>query len=208
MTRFRCFASGPWPAKRQRSRRVRPFAPKQPPEPLSVPAQPAVSAPSDRPALLSPPAAHIPADEVALVRPYYAAHERTCAQHEAERRQRAAADRLTAWGADLGTLAPPCPSPPDLPTRPVRIRPGRPIPVPRPHDPQPPATVPAARPAVGHASRGSARPQSGPSAPIAHVTPPPGAPHSPLPDRLQHLPHLSRLRMKNQQQRKAQEVAV
>lgn len=151
----RWLCRGPWPAKRQRSRRVRPFAPEQPPAPLSVPAQPAVSAPSDRPGhsnipslpglpgpshrpspsalpdpwaltapspatasgrtQLAPPAEHVPADEVALVRPYFRAHERSRQADVDDLRQRTAADRLTAWGADLGALVAPLPSSPHRP---------------------------------------------------------------------------------------------
>ncbi|WP_017612259.1 hypothetical protein [Nocardiopsis salina] len=93
---------------RRRARRVRPYArplpavlpPAQTARPdTSSGARPAVpqrSAPTGtlaRPTL-NPPSEPVPADEVALVRPYYAAHEHDLAQ------QRALV-RLRAWGADL-----------------------------------------------------------------------------------------------------------
>ncbi|MBE3002040.1 hypothetical protein IDM40_25565 [Nocardiopsis sp. HNM0947] len=73
---------------RRRARRVRPYAR---PRPAVLP--PAQTARPARPTL-NPPTEPVPADEVALVRPYYAAHEHDLAQ------QRALV-RLRAWGADL-----------------------------------------------------------------------------------------------------------
>ncbi|WP_017597138.1 hypothetical protein [Nocardiopsis lucentensis] len=76
-------------ARRHRSTRVRryapPPAPAPTPEPVSTSASVAqrprrTTAPAPR---LAPPSRHVPADDVALVRPYYAAHERDRARTSA-----------------------------------------------------------------------------------------------------------------------------
>ncbi|MEV2278947.1 hypothetical protein AB0I72_25510 [Nocardiopsis sp. NPDC049922] len=92
-------------ARRRRSTRVRRYAPLPIPEQTSTP-------PALTPRLAAPPE-HIPADEIALVRPYYSTWERERALDHVQARATA---RLHAWSGDL--LAAP---PPGVPTRP---RPG------------------------------------------------------------------------------------
>ncbi|WP_017609167.1 hypothetical protein [Nocardiopsis xinjiangensis] len=186
-------------AGRRSARRVRRYAPALPAQPVRVPAQTALfhertrrdqraataRPPTGRPSdqaptapertTLAPSTDRFPADEVALVRPYFSAHERSLehdrtpernrARREGDRRQRIATDRLAGWGADTRALVTlPVPSPP------VR----------------------------------------GPRVPAARAPEAAAAPHActaRIPSRLDHLPHLSRLR-RRQQQRRAQEVAV
>ncbi|WP_017616349.1 hypothetical protein [Nocardiopsis salina] len=104
--------------RRRRSTRVRPYAPMTPATPERLPSHPTVhrtSHPSDLPPLpeppalessaLKPPSVEVDADEIALVRPYFTAHEhRAVAEDEAARAQNRAAARLRAWGADLDHL--------------------------------------------------------------------------------------------------------
>lgn len=205
------FPFGRFSAKRRRARRVRRYAPALPAQPIRVPAQPALfhqrtrrdqptttaRPATGRPSIqaptasgrttLAPPAARFPADDIALVRPYFSAYERSVerdrnhernrpreharARHEDDRRQRAATDRLTAWGADTHVLD-------DL------------------AGPPPPARAPRV-PATREPAPATRPPEA---APVPHST-------ARVPSRLDRLPHLSRLRQQ-QQQRRAQEVAA
>ncbi|MEV2278364.1 hypothetical protein AB0I72_22530 [Nocardiopsis sp. NPDC049922] len=93
-------------ARRRRSTRVRRYAP--PPAPVEA-STPPVPKPAPR---LVPPRESLPADEIALVRPYYVSHERDLDRVRAE-----ATARLHAW------VPKPRPSG-DLLAAPVEPRPG------------------------------------------------------------------------------------
>ncbi|WP_116246318.1 hypothetical protein [Nocardiopsis sp. FIRDI 009] len=100
-------------ARRRRSTRVRRYAPLPAPAEAGTPPTPKpapVPVPAPR---LAPPRESVPADEIALVRPYYVSHERDLDRVQAE-----ATARLHAW-------MPKQPPPPgDLLAAPVEPRPG------------------------------------------------------------------------------------
>lgn len=152
-------------AVRRRSRRVRPYAPALPAAPAASPGfsrrpAPERSRPRARPPLaprtparLNPPTEAVAADEIALVRPYYTAHEHDLAQSRATA-------RLRAWGADL----------PD-PDEAARYR-----------------------------TRAYTLDEYAAAADTFHV-PVPRAPLPRMPARVDELPHLSRLRRRQQEHR-------
>ena len=93
--------------RRRRSTRVRRYAPRTPAAPAPLPSHPAARKPQASaaepprpkpPPSLKPPTVDIDADEIALVRPYYTAQEPV---GEAERIQNRATACLRQWGADL-----------------------------------------------------------------------------------------------------------
>ncbi|MEV2274213.1 hypothetical protein AB0I72_01390 [Nocardiopsis sp. NPDC049922] len=90
---------------RHRSTRVRRYAPLPTPEQVS--ALPAVPEPTVSGPRLAPPTEHVPADKVALVRPYYVAFDRELAYAQAHpaRRLRARTTRPTIAVAPTTTRA-------------------------------------------------------------------------------------------------------
>lgn len=200
---------------RRRSTRVRRYAPSAPATPAPLPSRPAAhnpqvsaderprskpptglkpSAGSKPPASsepptgphtrtgLKPPTVEIDADDIALVRPYYTAHE---PDGEAERIQDRATARLCAWGADLESDPEPVlrfgPAPAG--TRAYTLDEYR-DPVLDPDPVAAPVPEPPARPDAAF-----------------HV-PAPRKPSPRLPARMNDLPHLSRIRARQQQRRR------
>src|SRR5690625_5254350 len=195
--------------RRRRSTRVRRYAPRTPAAPAPLPSHPAARKPQVNPAelprpkpsaspkpppALKPPTVDIDADEIALVRPYYTAQE---PEGEAERIQNRATACLRQWGAELW-------SDPDPVFRLGRDPAGTRVytlddfrdPDPEPaHDPDPdPVAAPDPDP------ESSARPDA-----TFHV-PAPRPPSPRLPARMNDLPHLSRIRAR-QQERLARNLA-
>ncbi|WP_051043049.1 hypothetical protein [Nocardiopsis xinjiangensis] len=201
--------------RRRRSTRVRRYAPGAPAAPIPLPSQPAAqrsqvntderprpkstgpkpptgpepSASSKPTTVLKPPAAEIDADDIALVRPYFTAHE---ADAEAERVRYRSTARLRAWGADLESgpvsvfelgLAP-------AGTRAYTLDEFR--------DPDP-DPVPDPGPVADPAPTSAPEPPAGPDA--AFHVPAPRPPSPRLPARMNDLPHLSRIRARQQQRR-------
>ncbi|MFI6574475.1 hypothetical protein ACIBFB_01650 [Nocardiopsis sp. NPDC050513] len=97
-------------ARRRRSSRVRPYAP-VPEQAVAAPrprARPSrLAAPVPRPA---PVTEQVVADDTALVRPYYVAHERELARVQAR-----ATERLRTWSAPHAPANPKAPVPPSAP---------------------------------------------------------------------------------------------
>ncbi|WP_116244020.1 hypothetical protein [Nocardiopsis sp. FIRDI 009] len=102
-------------ARRRRSTRVRPYAPLPLPERAAAPTPPRPTVRPNRPAapvsLTAPTTAAPVADDVALVRPYYVAHERELARVQAR-----ATARLRSWSAPSTPSAPKTPVPPPAPS--------------------------------------------------------------------------------------------
>lgn len=189
--------------RRRRSTRVRRYAPSTPAAPAPLPSYPEArnsqvsaderprpkSTGSKPPTVLKPPAAEIDADDIALVRPYFTAHE---ADVEAERIRYRATARLRAWGADLES-------------GPVSVFEFGPAPAAtrvytlddfRDPDHDPIADPdPVAAPAPTSAPEPPARPDA-----TFHV-PAPRPPSPRLPARMNELPHLSCIRARQQQRR-------
>lgn len=153
-------------AFRRRSKRVRRYAADPAPAVRSLPDRPPVAA---RVRELAPPREAFPADEIPLVRPYFAAHERSAAarrteaprhtapaadEHELARIQEQALARLRGWTTPNTShpqmpAAPAVPQPRSAPAGDILISP-----------PEPPA-----RPAARH------RRPTGPSVPTGHAKP-------------------------------------
>ena len=187
--------------RRRRSTRVRRYAPSTPAAPVPLPSHPAAQkcqvstderprpkpTGSKPPTVLKPPAAEIDADDIALVRPYFTAHE---ADVEAERIRYRATARLRAWGADLesGPVSVFEFGPAPAGTRVYTLDDFRDPD----HDPDP---DPVVAPAPTSAPEPPARPDA-----TFHV-PAPRPPSPRLPARMNDLPHLSRIRARQQQRR-------
>ncbi|MBE2998255.1 hypothetical protein IDM40_05985 [Nocardiopsis sp. HNM0947] len=177
--------------RRRRSTRVRPYAPMTPAAPERLPSHPTVRKHDDvpeEPPALKPPSveAEIDADEVALVRPYFRAHEAAAsAESEALRVQGRATARLRAWGADLDHLesGPDSPFSFGPPPRGTRTHTLDEHPAP---DPQPESAAPFPAPAA--------------PTDTFHV-PAPRTPAPRVPARMNGLPHLSRIRERQQARR-------
>ncbi|WP_160166738.1 hypothetical protein [Nocardiopsis kunsanensis] len=209
--------------RRRRSTRVRRYAPRTPAAPAPPPSHPAArksqlnaaerphpkppASPtpptalkphaSPTPPSLEPPTVEIDADEIALVRPYFTAHE---PEGEAERIQNRATARLRQWGADLWSDPDPVlrfgPAPAGTRVYTLdEFRDPEPDPDPDPDpdpepDPEPdPVVVPAPEPA----------PEAPAHPAIAFHVPAPRPPSPRLPARMHELPHLSRIRARQQE---------
>ena len=142
---------------------------------------------------LKPPAAEFNADEIALVRPYFTAHE---TEAEAARLQDRAAARLRAWGADL-EYGPDSTFSLDPAPEGTRAYTLDEYPAPNSAPGPDPASAPGSEPSAGthgHADR-SADPTD-----TFHI-PAPRIPSPRIPARMDGLPHLSRIRARQQQRR-------
>ena len=195
--------------RRRRSSRVRRYAPMTPASPTPLPSHPAAqktqvktqvstsvrarakAQPEPRVSeaephrKLRPPSTEFDADDIALVRPYYTAHEA-----EADRAQSRAALRLRAWGADL-----------DLGFGPKAD--GTPVYTLDDYAGTEPDERPApAEPSDRTGQTSEAEQEPAPRAPddTFHV-PAPRIPSPRLPSRMDRLPHLSRIRDRQQQRR-------
>ncbi|WP_017613137.1 hypothetical protein [Nocardiopsis salina] len=224
-------------ARRRRAKRVRRYAPMIPATPAPLPSHPAVrrsqgepgehprsepptalrasTAPAT-PAALRPPSVEFEADEVALVRPYYRAHETgAAAGAEADRIQDRATARLRAWGADLDHLEfgpdsafslgfDPGPAPDGTRARAYTLDEYR-DPDPEPEPPAPAASSAGRTAARGHGC-GAVGGVDGSSGPTTDPTdtfrvPGPRMSGPRVPARMSGLPHLSRIRARQQQRR-------
>lgn len=125
-------------ARRRRSRRVRRYARALPSASRTTPPVRSVprTVPSPRTPRLSPPSTELRAEDIALVRPYLAAHE------ECDLAQESAMARLRAWGAE------PLPA---TRTRPPVQDFGTDFPVPQPRTPAP--RVPSRMEELPHLAR-------------------------------------------------------
>ncbi|GHD29602.1 hypothetical protein [Nocardiopsis kunsanensis] len=186
--------------RRRRSTRVRRYAPRTPAAPAPLPSHPvarksqasAAERPHPKPpasptppASLEPPTVEIDADEIALVRPYFTAHE---PEGEAERIQNRATARLCQWGADLWSDPDPV----------LRFGPApagtRAYTLDEFLDPGPePDPDPVAAPSPEPAPEARAHPAT------AFHVPAPRPPSPRLPARMHELPHLSRIRARQQE---------
>ncbi|MBE3001782.1 hypothetical protein IDM40_24235 [Nocardiopsis sp. HNM0947] len=181
--------------RRRRSTRVRPYAPMTPAAPERLPSHPTVHDSPEETPTLKPSTAEFDADEIALVRPYFTAHEaKAVAEAKAEteadaaRAQDRATARLRAWGANLDHLefGPDTNfsfGPPPEGTRTYTLD-QYPAPDTDP-EPEPEPSAPAPTPTPTD---------------TFHV-PAPRTPSPRVPARMNGLPHLSRIRARQQQRR-------